>query len=1048
MLRPTQSLKSIHIILLLLLLPILSCDGSSPPDSNPLFDLTGVPVSRELVTAMSAYRDAPAGQPDERFMRDLHKFEELQLGIRRRETRERAGEELYALWRAEPEHLLWIELGATMNYLLRCDSERNAVYALVDSTTAAGAFVRGRRFFLYGSTGEHYRRAEELSHELNPLELAWLQIKLAFVDAMHHSSSVAVRRLLAGMATARQVGGDYLAMHYWSSIAQILAKGNQLDDALHAAVMEGRIAGKLGLDNRVLGARLHLAEILSSRFEYSAALDLCDESYADAVARNYPWLRIRSSHQAATICRGLDDVEVQLKYFRTTLADCRAMQDLLNLAGNLVNIAGCQLSLGQIDSCLSILNEAEVVNAAKLNSNVTLAILQTRASCFNRLGDYERADSLLARADESVGLTTSRSIEIQLLLRILAQALQNGRTDMAYRAFERLEAIEAEGAVEPKLVVKTGLSKVQFLISRGEYVAARRILERIASGFSLTGGRSLPWRYHLRRGELAKAAGDLATATEALQTALNIAEANDRMDQICTTRFRLGHALLEQGKFPAARALLEGVELDEHFGGSFRSRLSTLLFRGLFNARTGRSEQALACYRDVARSFSDRSPADLKIRLHIEMGRTLAHLRQPAEAVASYLEALTQVRRYGEKIWVDELKAFNSGTRREVIAALLALFAEHPDLIPGKDPMLYTLLLAEEGRSGCAVPTEFAQRLIESDELTALYFVGAAMSHLWVAGESRLRHFRLPDRRQLQRLTRPFLADASLPGSPVDSGCAEELSTTLLGDVIPTWLPGHCLRIVPDDLLLDLPWGALPSPGRNGMMIDNGPIVISPALTPVADPGAGASLTLADTRILAIGIDDFAEGESGLQPLHHAEAEARAVVLGWPAHRRELRLGAEASWEQVTALELKMFDVIHIATHAQISEGLSAQTALRFSGDTSDTPVTVRAVSELKLDADLIYLSCCEAAGRTTPVGSGTMNLARAFLGAGSRAVIAPSIKVDDEVAGYLAQRFYHHWLEGRGRAEALRCAQIDVRDTRGWEHPGYWAFYSLIGSE
>jgi CHAT domain-containing protein len=109
--------------------------------------------------------------------------------------------------------------------------------------------------------------------------------------------------------------------------------------------------------------------------------------------------------------------------------------------------------------------------------------------------------------------------------------------------------------------------------------------------------------------------------------------------------------------------------------------------------------------------------------------------------------------------------------------------------------------------------------------------------------------------------------------------------------------------------------------------------------------------------------------------------------------------------------------------------------------------VTIAAVVELELDAELVFLSCCEAAGRSAGRGRGLADFARAFMRAGAKTVVASSLRIDDEAAAFLAARFYRHWLDGGSKAQALRAAQLDLRASRAaWDHPYYWASFRLLG--
>ena len=103
------------------------------------------------------------------------------------------------------------------------------------------------------------------------------------------------------------------------------------------------------------------------------------------------------------------------------------------------------------------------------------------------------------------------------------------------------------------------------------------------------------------------------------------------------------------------------------------------------------------------------------------------------------------------------------------------------------------------------------------------------------------------------------------------------------------------------------------------------------------------------------------------------------------------------------------------------------------------------------------------AAGRAT--ADGTVGLAREFLRAGARAVVASYWKVSDQATRILVNRFYDRFLEGaksqrggNGRvdvAAALRDAMLATRDDLSRQtgagqgasaHPGGWGPFFVLG--
>jgi CHAT domain-containing protein len=90
-------------------------------------------------------------------------------------------------------------------------------------------------------------------------------------------------------------------------------------------------------------------------------------------------------------------------------------------------------------------------------------------------------------------------------------------------------------------------------------------------------------------------------------------------------------------------------------------------------------------------------------------------------------------------------------------------------------------------------------------------------------------------------------------------------------------------------------------------------------------------------------------------------------------------------------------------------------------------------------------LSACRTAGGRVLRGEGPAGLARAFLLAGARRVLATQWSIPDDATVELMDRFYAGLLdEGLGPAAALQAAQRWMAGQPGREHPFYWAGFSL----
>ncbi len=93
--------------------------------------------------------------------------------------------------------------------------------------------------------------------------------------------------------------------------------------------------------------------------------------------------------------------------------------------------------------------------------------------------------------------------------------------------------------------------------------------------------------------------------------------------------------------------------------------------------------------------------------------------------------------------------------------------------------------------------------------------------------------------------------------------------------------------------------------------------------------------------------------------------------------------------------------------------------------------------------------ACVTNVGPQKPLEAGA-TLAGAFLGAGSRGVMATCWSVDDRATSELIGAFFGAARPATGKglphADALRAARLKVRGTQGWEAPFYWAPFVYVG--
>jgi CHAT domain-containing protein len=191
---------------------------------------------------------------------------------------------------------------------------------------------------------------------------------------------------------------------------------------------------------------------------------------------------------------------------------------------------------------------------------------------------------------------------------------------------------------------------------------------------------------------------------------------------------------------------------------------------------------------------------------------------------------------------------------------------------------------------------------------------------------------------------------------------------------------------------------------------------------------------------------------------------AGAVAGGGRAGAAEIVTGAAFTDTAIlTRTDLADYRILHFATHGLVTPPrpeCPARPALltSFGGAESDGLLTFSEIFDLRLDADLIILSACDTASRSSAtateeagLGSGGEyaldGLVRAFVGAGGRIVVASHWPVPDDYNA--TERLISGLFRappGTATAGALRQAQLALMDERDTSHPYYWSGFAVVG--
>ncbi len=240
------------------------------------------------------------------------------------------------------------------------------------------------------------------------------------------------------------------------------------------------------------------------------------------------------------------------------------------------------------------------------------------------------------------------------------------------------------------------------------------------------------------------------------------------------------------------------------------------------------------------------------------------------------------------------------------------------------------------------------------------------------------------------------------------------------------YLGSNDLVVVPQGLLDTVPFSAL----FDGLqyLADRFAITVSPGVdihTQLAQRVRG----LASSLVIGVADDDA--------PLMVDEARRTANLVPAPT----LLTGDEATAERFRT-EAPGHDLIHLACHGLFRPDNPWFSAARFS----DRWMTAAEASRLDLDGQLVILSSCYS-GRQQSIGSGDemLGFPYALLAAGASAIIANIWEADDSSSTDLMAAFHGALLKGETAAQAVRQAQLAIRQSR--PDPRHWANTVLIGA-
>lgn len=434
----------------------------------------------------------------------------------------------------------------------------------------------------------------------------------------------------------------------------------------------------------------------------------------------------------------------------------------------------------------------------------------------------------------------------------------------------------------------------------------------------------------------------------------------------------------------------------------------------------------------VDHNFVARGQAAMSVLAKSALASAQSRLGRDDEANATLERALGALEAQASALSTPEQKLGFANQTRDVLDRLIVLRAlrlgdplgaldvldRYRNLFVDRDPV---------SERDVAPRVTDGNRSREAGTRVLLYRVLADRTLVWVAAPNAIRMRQLrADRDQLEAAAHRLQAAAAAQHSAAIRTELAWLYNALIAPLRDLLVGGNDLRVVPDRMLYQVPFGALLDEATGEFLIEHGTVIVAPHSTLEASFGepppreAASVLVVADPTLSP----DLA-GRLGRLPNAREGAQRIASLY----RRHTSLLGPDARLARVQA-ELTGHDVVHFAVHATPAahDGAGASLVLAGRPDAEHSGMSASTIAGIRIDQHpVVVLAACDSVGGLLGANAGAASLAWSFLRAGASSVVASLWQVQDEYTEALMYEFHQRLAGGVTPGEALRLAQLTL---------------------
>ncbi|MEE9418167.1 MAG: CHAT domain-containing protein, partial [Desulfatiglandaceae bacterium] len=655
--------------------------------------------------------------------------------------------------------------------------------------------------------------------------------------------------------------------------------------------------------------------------------------------------------------------------------------------------------------------------------------LNTSGLTWWTLGNHKRALSQLEEALSVARTLRARQDEVATTLNNMGLVYREmGQFSKALDALDK--ALTIDRKIKSRWAIAYDLRNKALTYSRmGKPEAAIPLFEEALATATNIGNRINEAKVLLGYGDALAALGKDQQAEKAYNRALKLSRAMALRETLWRALYGLGRLSLKRGNKQQARDLLyqsvqviesmrAEIKLDQLKDGFIANKMAVYETLVSLLLELGKPTEAF----DVSERSRARNLIDLlgnqRLTLHGAINQELYDRQKTLRArIREQEELLAQATQEAE--------------RSVYSRALERLHGEYKDLmleIQVKNPELATLVSVNPLR----LPG--IQALLDPGVVLMAFYVIPDEILCWLITAESVELLRTPfGRETLGKLILDYRRMIqNLEPLEIQS---KELHSLLLSKAVSKLGQARVLGIIPHGTLHYLSFATL-FDGQN-YLADRHSLFYLPSAS-VFRYTLKRRKAEKNDRVLAIANPDL---RNPALDLPFAEREVDTIAWNFP---HITLLTGEKATESWVIRHIDEFGIIHLASHGEFDPINPLFSSVKLTRDArADGNLEASEVFGLRINADLVVLSACQTGlGRVTG-GDDVIGMNRAFLYAGTHAMISTLWRVSDVSTAMLVKQFYRSY-RGADKADSLRKAILHVKHL--YPHPGYWGAFVLVG--